>query len=182
MSAGVTNGTNVDRMNTLTASAPESTSNARKATAKLVVTPSTMVPTPKSATQASRTRPMRWLTGFHVRNSATTPAPIPVAARSQPSPTAPTPNRSSAMAGSNATAPPKSTAKRSSEIAPSRIGRLRTKRSPSIASCMPDWAVPSSRRAAAGRSYGRTCTVRIVTAAMTTSTTAVANGTHGAAT
>ena len=30
------------------------------------------MPTPKSATQASKTRPMRWLTGFHVRNSATT--------------------------------------------------------------------------------------------------------------
>ena len=86
------------------------------------------------------------------------------------------------MAGSNATAPPKRTAKRSSEIAPSRIGRLRTKRNPSIASCMPDCAVPSSRSSAAGRSYGRTRTVRIVTAAMTTSTTAAANGTHGAAT
>ena len=60
---------------------------------------------------------------------------MPAAARSQPSPTAPTPSRSSAMAGSRATAPPNSTANRSSEMAPSRIGVRRMKRRPSSASC-----------------------------------------------
>ena len=51
-----------------------------------------------------------------------------------PRPTAPTPRRSSAMAGRSATAPPNSTANRSSEMAPSRIGVRRMKRRPSNAS------------------------------------------------
>ena len=66
--------------------------------------------------------------------SVTAAAPMPPAARSQPRPTAPTPSRSSAIAGSNAIAPPKSTANRSSEIAPSRIGERRMNRRPSNAS------------------------------------------------
>ena len=45
----------------------------------------------------------------------------------------PTPRRSSAIAGSNATAPPNSTANRSSEMAASRIGVRRMNRSPSTA-------------------------------------------------
>ena len=48
-SAGVTSGTSVTRMNTLTASAPDSTAIATNATAKLVVAPSTIVPTPNTA-------------------------------------------------------------------------------------------------------------------------------------
>src|SRR5439155_24769839 len=58
LSAGVINGTSVERMNTLTASAPDNTSSDTNATAKLVVTPSTIVPTPNSATTTSRVRPM----------------------------------------------------------------------------------------------------------------------------
>ncbi len=104
---------------------------------------------------------MRRLTGRMVRYSATAPAPMPVAARNHPNPTAPTPRRSSAMAGSNATAPPKSTAKRSSEIAPSRIGWLRTKRRPSTASCRLGRSASSG---ATTRSKGRTRTRRTVTA------------------
>ena len=67
LSCGVTSGTRVERMNTLTASAPDSTSRATNATTKLVVTPSAMVPTPKSATASSSVRPMRRLTGRSVR-------------------------------------------------------------------------------------------------------------------
>jgi hypothetical protein len=56
VSLGVTSGTSVARMNTLIASAPESTSNATNATAKLVVIPSRIVNTPNTATAASKLR------------------------------------------------------------------------------------------------------------------------------
>ena len=62
------------------------------------------------------------------------PAPIPTDARNQPRPTAPTPRRSSAIAGSRAMTPPNRTAKRSRLIAPKRIGVLLIKRRPSKAS------------------------------------------------
>jgi hypothetical protein len=124
-------------MNTLTESAPERTRSAMNATAKLVVAPSTIEPTPNRATVASSTRPTWRRTGRTVRNKVTAPAPMPIAARSHPSPTAPTPSRSWAIAGSSAIAPPNSTAKRSSEIAPRRTGSERTKRSPANASRSP---------------------------------------------
>ena len=59
LSAGVTSGTSVARMNTLTASAPDNTASERKATMKLVVTPRTIVPAPKTATAISSVRPTR---------------------------------------------------------------------------------------------------------------------------
>ena len=168
-------------MNTLTASAPDSTSSATNATTKLVVTPSAIVPMPNSATEINRVLPIRRLTGFTVRYSATTPAPMPVAARSQPSPTAPTPRRSSAMAGSNATAPPKSTANRSSEIAPSRMGWLRTNRRPSTASCTLGFSALASSSACV-RTNGCTFTKSTVRAEVTTRIDAAANGTQGSTT
>ncbi len=158
-------------MNTLTESAPESTSSARNATAKLVVSPRAMVPTPNSATAASSVRPTRRLTGRTASHSVTAPAPIPIAARNQPSPTAPTPRRSSAMAGSRATAPPKSTAKRSREIAPRRMGWLRTKRSPPTASRR----LGRSRSTVPGATW-RGCTRRTTTAATSTNIAAAAKG------
>ena len=51
---------------------------------------------------------------------------MPAAATNHPSPTAPTPRRSSAMAGNSALAPPMKTAKRSREIAPSTTRLRRT--------------------------------------------------------
>lgn len=170
LSCGVTSGTSVERMNTLTASAPDSTISDTSATTKLVVTPRTMVPTPNSATEARRIGPTRRRNGRNASTSVTPAAPTPIAARSQPSPTAPTARRSSAIAGRSATAPPKSTAKRSSVIAPNRIGSERTKRRPSMASLRPG-------RARSGRvATGRGCTKRITTAPTTTSAAPTANG------
>ena len=57
-------------------------------------------------------------------------APTAGALRSTPSPTGPTSSMSRAKTGSSATAPPNSTATRSSEIAPSSTGVRRTKRRP----------------------------------------------------
>ena len=178
LSAGVASGTRVDRMNTLTASAPESARSATKATAKLVVTPSTIVPTPNSATATRSVRPTRRLTGRNANQTVTMPAPIPIDTRSHPSPTAPTCRRSSAIAGSSAIAPPNNTANRSSEIAPSRMGWLRTKRRPSTASCMLGRSFSTSVGGA--RYCGRTQST--VMAATTMNAVAAANGTHGATT
>ena len=60
---GVTNGTSVARMNTLTESAALNSSRAAKATAKLRVSPRTMVPTPNRATTVYSLRPMWRMTG-----------------------------------------------------------------------------------------------------------------------
>ncbi len=57
VSLGVTSGTRVARMNTLTASAPDSTSSETNAITKLVVTPSTIVNTPNTATATSSLEP-----------------------------------------------------------------------------------------------------------------------------
>ena len=134
LSGGVRSGTSVARMKTLKASAPDSRAMAPKATAKLRVAPSRIVPRPKAATAISSVRPTRRVTGRTASLTMTAAAPSPPAARSHPSPTASRPRRSVAMAGSRAMAPPNRTAKRSSERAPTRIGRLRMKRRPSIAS------------------------------------------------
>ena len=64
--------------------------------------------------------------------TATSVAPIPTPALSQPRPTAPTPKRFSAIAGSKATAPPKSTATRSREIAPNKTGLFLMNFKPSL--------------------------------------------------
>ena len=71
------------------------------------------------------------------------------------------------MAGSSATAPPNSTANRSREIAPSRIGWRRTNRRPSRASCS-RWRAVGDCSAASATSSSRTTrrgtrTVRIRT-------------------
>ena len=83
------------------------------------------------------------------------------------------------MAGSSATAPPNNTANRSSEIAPSRMGWLRTKRRPSTASCMLGRSFSTSVARCRGTA-GRTQST--VMAATTMNTAAAANGTHGATT
>ena len=122
IASGVTSGTSVARMYTLIASAADSIASARNATAKLVVTPRATVPTPNAATAIKRITPMWRRTGRIASPMVMIAAPIPVAARSQPRPTAPTPSRSSAMAGNNAIAPPNNTAMRSRVIAPSSTG------------------------------------------------------------
>jgi hypothetical protein len=68
-------------------------------------------------------------------------APAPGAVRSRPSPVGPACSTSRAYAGSSAVAPPNSTANRSSEMAPSTIGRERTKRKPSSTVCQVAGAV-----------------------------------------
>ena len=104
-----------------------------------------MVHTPKHATAVSKTRPTRRSIGRNEMSSVVAPAPRPTEALSQPRPTGPTCRRT-AMAGRSVTAPPKSTAKRSSEMAPRRIGVARTNRRPSSASWRPplEAGMPSS--------------------------------------
>ena len=117
LSRGVTRGTSVCRMKTLSPSAAESTIIAANAIQKSRVRPSTMVARPKTVTDAISAWPTRLVKGRHASTRAVSPPPNPPAPRSNPSPDPPTPSRSSAMAGNRATAPPKSTAKRSIEIA-----------------------------------------------------------------
>ena len=144
MSSGVASGTRLARMNIDTASTAAAATRAMKATAKLRVKPSTMVRTPNMATMVRSRRPTCRRSGRIDRVRAVPAAPIPTAARNQPRPTAPTPRRSSAMAGSRAITPPKSTANRSRLIAPNTIGVRRMKRSPSKAS-RATWRAPAGR-------------------------------------
>lgn len=61
--AGVTSGTRVERMNMLTASAPDRTAMATSATVNEVVRPSAIVPTPNTATTPNNVLPTRRRTG-----------------------------------------------------------------------------------------------------------------------
>ena len=179
LSAGVASGTSVERMNTLTASAPDSARSATNAITKLVVRPRTMVPTPNSATETSSVRPTRWLTGFHAKKIVTRPAPIPTAARSHPSPTAPTPRRSSAMAGSSAIGTAEQDREevegdgaeqdRAAAHEPQALHRLVHARALALL------VGARARTPAASRAS-------TVTAAITTSPDATTNGTHGSTT
>ena len=73
--------------------------------------------------------------------SAVTSDPTAGAVRKRPSPVGPTSRMSFAKIGSNATAPPSSTAKRSSEIAPNSTFVRRMSRTPASTSSIP--AAPS---------------------------------------
>ena len=77
-------------MKTLTASAPDRTAMAMNATAKLWVTPSTIVNTPNNATTNSSVLPTRCRSGRRASTIVTAAAPMPPAARSHPRPTAST--------------------------------------------------------------------------------------------
>ena len=89
-----------------------------------------MVATPNTATATNIVRPARRRIGARISHSAIASAPIALLERSSPRPHGPCPRMSFAKIGSSAVAPPSSTAKRSSEIAPSTGGRLRMKRMP----------------------------------------------------
>ena len=80
-----------------------------------------MVARPKIATPPNISRPARRRIGLTASASATAVAPTAGAARSTPKPSGPTCSTSRAKTGSSAVAPPSSTAKRSSEMAPKTI-------------------------------------------------------------
>ena len=71
-------------MNTLIESAAASTTRATKATAYELVTPSTTVSAPKTATATNSTEPTWRRTGRTASSADTITAPTPGAARNQP--------------------------------------------------------------------------------------------------
>ena len=81
-----------------------------------------MVASPKPATAPSSLRPARWRSGENVSQTAIAAVPTAGAARMRPRPVGPTSrNAFEANTGSSATAPPNSTANKSSESAASTI-------------------------------------------------------------
>ena len=108
------------------------------------------------------------------KNTAIDAAPIPPAARNQPYATSPTPSCSSAITGSNATAPPNNTANRSNEMTANKIGVRRTKCSPSIAERTVTFSFGSR-----GGGSRRNCTRMIPMMPMSVSSAVVAYGIHG---
>ena len=133
-SGGVSSGTSVPRISTLTMSAPASTASARMDSGKLVDSPNTTVAAPNVPTATNRMRPTLCRRGRAASTTPTPIAPMPGAARNRPLPSAPTCSTSVANTGSSAVAPPNSTAARSSEMAPSSAGVARTKRMPAVTS------------------------------------------------
>ena len=86
--------------------------------------------TPNSATAERNSRPARRGGGRSASRPDISTAPTAGAARRAPSPCGPTCRISSAKIGRMATAPPNSTASRSSVIAPRKIGRREEERQP----------------------------------------------------
>ncbi len=121
--------------------------------------PKPMVARPKPATVTSSTRPGRRQGLSRVRARAMVRAPSDGAARSQPRPTGPTPRMSLAKIGSRATAPPRSTAKRSSVIAARKTGLWRMKAKPANRS-----ALASSRPSGLGLRAGSVASAATKTA------------------
>src|SRR5580658_4784331 len=116
--SGVATCTNVTRITTLTISAAPVSANATNDTMRLREIPNTIVKTPKAATHHNIVDPTRRLNGRYASRIAIAPAPTAGALRSNPSPHGPVCKISCAYAGSSATAPPSSTANKSSEIEP----------------------------------------------------------------
>ena len=106
----------------LTPSASSDSQNERES-------PNTTMLAPNVATATSSVRPARRPSGRRVSIAAPKSAPTAGALRSTPRPVGPTCRIERANNGSRATAPPNSTASRSSMIAPNRIWVWRTKRS-----------------------------------------------------
>ena len=130
ISSGVSSCTSDWRITTLTMSAAPTTTNATSDSANDVDNPNTNVAAPYNATAPSSTWPARRVIGQRVSATDSANAPAAGAARSRPRPHGPTNSTSFAKIGSSAVAPPSSTANRSSEMAPSTTGLLRTKRTP----------------------------------------------------
>ena len=130
ISSGVASCTSDWRITTLTMSAAPDKASTASDSAKLVDRPNSTIVAPYSATDPSSQTPLRRCTGQRVSSSDITNAPAAGAARSNPKPQGPVCRMSRAKIGSSATAPPSSTANRSSETAPSTTGRCAMKRSP----------------------------------------------------
>ena len=135
MWSGVSSWMSMWRMNTLTSSAPPSTASATIDSAKFEDSPNTAVAAPNRPTHANSHRPTWRVIGRTTSTIATSVAPTAGAMRNIPSAAGPASSTSFANAGSSAVAPPTSTANRSSVIAPSTIGRERTKCRPSSSVC-----------------------------------------------
>ncbi len=90
-----------------------------------------IVKTPNAITARMNVRPIRRPGGRNAMNPDIRTAPMAGAARRAPRPRGPTCRISPAKIGKIATAPPNSTATRSSVIAPRKIGRVNRKARPS---------------------------------------------------
>ena len=109
--------------------APSTTSTARE-NQNEVDRPKAMVATPNTPTAVNITLPTLRSTEKRASHNDINSAPTAGAERNRPRPQAPVSRMSLANTGSNAVAPPSSTANRSREIAPRISGRLRIKRMP----------------------------------------------------
>ncbi len=130
ISSGVSSCTKAPRMTMLTMSAAPSTTSTPRESQNDVDRPKAMVVTPKMPTERNMIRPtLRSMRKCASQNDIAR-APTAGAERSRPRPQGPVSRMSLANTGSRAVAPPRSTANRSSEIAPKMSGRLRMKRMP----------------------------------------------------
>ena len=129
-SSGVTRGRIVCRSTTDTMSTAPPNASAASDSHIVWESPKTTMLAPNSATTSSSRGPARRRTGHRARIRAAVSDPTAGAVRSTPRPTGPTSSTSFANTGSSATAPPKRTAKRSSEMAPNSTGVRRISRTP----------------------------------------------------
>jgi hypothetical protein len=158
----------IGRITTDTSSAAPAQKRAKRLSQKVVDRPKTTVAAPKAATATSSFQPAPPRIGKRASSSAKSSAPIEGAARKRPRPQGPVWRMSRAKMGRRATAPPSSTAKRSSVIAPRMMGWAKMNRRP--ASTSADLDTPGSRGARPVR-CGRTGV--ITTRAMSSSTRAM---------
>src|SRR5262252_5293765 len=128
--SGVDNCTSVPRMMTLIMSDAPTNSSEIIETIRLRESPNTIVKTPKPATDQSMVIPAWRCSGRCANSVAMSTAPIAGALRRRPNPQGPTRSISRAYTGNNATAPPSSTANKSSEIRPRISFFLQMKRNP----------------------------------------------------
>ncbi len=119
ISGGVASCRMLERTTTLTMSVAPVRTRAMQLSHKLRLRPKTTVAAPNPATHASMVLPAFRLSGKTLRLSDTASAPRLGMARNKPSACAPRCRMSEAKIGSRLTAPPSSTAKRSSEMEPS---------------------------------------------------------------
>ena len=130
MLAGVSICTSVARITTLTLSAMPLTASNTSDRKKLVDNPNPMIAIANTATATSNARPARSIGGRCARSTPISTAPSAGAARRTPNPCGPTCRISEANTGNSASAPPRNTEKRSSDMAPRMSGWLQTKRRP----------------------------------------------------
>jgi hypothetical protein len=119
IASGVSSCTSESRMTTLIMSAPPAASRAANESTKDRENANTSVPAPKTATATKSHRPTWCSIGRRAIATEIAGAPVAGAARNSPRPHGPTCRMSRATMGRSAVAPPSSTAKRSSEMAPS---------------------------------------------------------------